>query len=68
LARRTWPLLKSHALTVLAKEFDIVYKAHNALDDAETCGKIVLMAAEKFHCNSLEDLLKITKTVIKESY
>jgi DNA polymerase-3 subunit epsilon len=66
LARRTWPSLQAHALTALAKEFEITYKAHNALDDAETCGKIVLMAAEKFHCNGLEDLLNITKTVIQK--
>jgi DNA polymerase-3 subunit epsilon len=64
LARRTWPSLQSYKLTALAKEFEIMYNAHNALDDAETCGKIVLMAAEKFHCNCLEDLLRITKMEI----
>jgi DNA polymerase-3 subunit epsilon len=48
LARRTWPEQKSHALTKLAKTFGVVYQAHNALDDALTCGKLVEMAAEKF--------------------
>ena len=48
LARRTWPGLESYALTALAEQFGIVYNAHNALDDAMTCGKLVLMAAEKF--------------------
>jgi DNA polymerase-3 subunit epsilon len=57
LARRTWPELESHALTALAENFDIVYNAHNALDDAMTCGKLVLMAAEKFGSIHLEDLL-----------
>ncbi|MCL2007200.1 MAG: 3'-5' exonuclease [Treponema sp.] len=47
LARRTWPELKSHSLTSLASHFGIVYNAHNALDDALTCGKIVLLAREK---------------------
>jgi DNA polymerase-3 subunit epsilon len=65
IARHTWPPLKSHALTALADEFGIVYNAHNALDDAETCGKIILLAAEKFHCTSLKELLKDTKTWLK---
>ena len=41
LARRVWPGLRSHALTALGRKFDIVYDAHNALADAQTCGKIV---------------------------
>jgi len=57
LARRTWPELKSHALTALGEHFGIVYNAHNALDDAETCGKLIPMAAEKFGCASVAKLL-----------
>jgi DNA polymerase-3 subunit epsilon len=45
LARAAWPRLSSHSLTNLGKHFKIVYKAHNALADAETCGKIVNLAA-----------------------
>jgi len=41
----------------LAEHFGIVYNAHNALADAETCGKLVLMAAEKFNCASVKGLL-----------
>jgi len=41
LARRAWPGLRSHALTALSNKFNIVYDAHNALADAETCGKII---------------------------
>jgi len=48
LARHTWPGLGSYALTALAEEFGIVYNAHNALEDAKTCGKLVQLAAEKF--------------------
>ena len=44
LARKTWPGLKSYSLTNLASHFGIVYQAHNALEDAMTCGKLVLMA------------------------
>ena len=47
LARRTWPGLESYALTALAEQFGIAYNAHNALDDALTCGKLVQMSVEK---------------------
>ena len=57
LTRRTWPELKSHALTSLAKNFNITYNAHNALDDALTCGKLVLMSAEKFGSTNVAELL-----------
>jgi len=57
LAKHTWPELESHALTALGKHFGIVYDAHNALADAETCGKVALMAAEKYGCASVKKLL-----------
>jgi len=57
MARRTWPGLKSYSLTSLAKNFGIVYNAHNALDDAKTCGKLVLMSAEKFNGANIAELL-----------
>ena len=60
LARRTWPELKSHSLSVLAENFGIAYKAHNALDDAMTCGKLVQMSAEKFQKReSVAELLRL---------
>jgi len=60
LSRRTWPQLSSHALTALAKNFGIVYDAHNALDDAMTCGKLVLMSAEEHSCANVKQLLRAT--------
>ena len=57
LARRAWPELESHSLASLAENFGIVYNAHNALDDAMTCGKLVLMAVEKYGCKIIEKLL-----------
>ena len=68
LSRRVWPKFKSHALTALAKKFDIVYNAHNALDDALTCGKLVQMSAEKFALkknSSLEELFNAARIKIK---
>jgi DNA polymerase-3 subunit epsilon len=58
LSRRIWPELESHALTSLGAAFDIHYNAHNALDDARTCGGIVLLAAGKSGNKSVKGLLK----------
>jgi len=59
LARHAWSKLNSHALTALAQNFGIVYNAHNALDDALTCGKLVQMAVENFDPNKkLEEFLE----------
>lgn len=44
--RRAWPE-RRHALTVLAGRFGIVYDAHNALADAETCARIFLLAQQE---------------------
>jgi DNA polymerase-3 subunit epsilon len=57
LSRCVWPELESHALTALAETFGIIYDAHNALEDAETCGKLVQMAAEKYQRAGLAELL-----------
>jgi DNA polymerase-3 subunit epsilon len=39
------------------KHFKIVYQAHNALADAETCGKIVIMAADQLGTQKMNVLL-----------
>jgi len=63
LARNTWPGFKSYALTALAAKFKITYNAHNALDDAMTCGKLVQMSAQKFNTGAdIEKLLQASKT------
>jgi DNA polymerase-3 subunit epsilon len=58
LSRRIWTELKSHALTSLAETFGIHYHAHNALDDARTCGDIVLLAADKTGKKNIKQLLR----------
>ena len=66
LSRHTWPKLKSHALASLAEKFGIIYNAHNALDDAYTCGKLVQIAAEEFNPEKqIEELLEYTGVKIK---
>lgn len=46
-SRKVWRHLEHHALTALGKYFAIEYDAHNALSDAETCAKIIMLAAEQ---------------------
>jgi DNA polymerase-3 subunit epsilon len=59
LSKKAWPAFPSHSLANLAEQFGIVYEAHNALADAETCGKLVQLAAEKTGSEvSLAALLK----------
>jgi DNA polymerase-3 subunit epsilon len=65
LARNTWPGLRSYALTALAQRFDIHYNAHNALDDAMTCGKLVQMSAEEFGSANVDELLTATRMSLR---
>jgi len=64
LSRRTWPGQESYALTAMAEKFGISYNAHNALDDAGTCGKLVQMSAEKFGSANIMDLLAASGAVM----
>jgi len=66
LARRTWQGLEAYSLTALGEHFGIIYNAHNALDDAFTCGKLVQLAAEKFSTEKkIEELLEYFGVEIK---
>lgn len=47
LSRKIFPELESHKLTCLGEYFNIEYDAHNALADAETCGKVILQCAKR---------------------
>mgnify|MGYP003617821710 CR=1 FL=1 len=60
LSRKVWPDLVNHRLNTMAALLGIEFKHHYALDDAETCAKIALAAAQVRGVNSLKDLLKVT--------
>lgn len=60
IAERTWPKLESHRLTALAEHFNINYTAHDALEDARTCGKIITLAAGAKGVYTVQDLLHKT--------
>lgn len=57
ISRKVWPHLPSHALTALSAHFDLQYNAHNALDDAINCGKILAKACNG-RLSTSSDLLK----------
>ena len=56
LARRVWPRRPSYSLGVFARELGIVFRHHDALEDARACGGIVLAACGLQDCNSLQEL------------
>jgi DNA polymerase-3 subunit epsilon len=47
LARSAWPHLPNHKLTGLARHFGIVYRAHDALEDARVAGEILALALDE---------------------
>ena len=47
LARHAWPHLLNHKLPTLARSFGIVYKAHDALEDARVAGEILALAMKE---------------------
>jgi len=59
LARRAWPGLNSHALAALGRKFNIIYDAHNALADAQTCGKIISLCLAERPIAITEALLEL---------
>ena len=64
IARRTWPELNHH-LTALGEHFNIIYEAHDALEDSRTCGKIVELAAKELSVSSISSLLEKCKLELK---
>ncbi|MDR2865127.1 MAG: 3'-5' exonuclease [Spirochaetaceae bacterium] len=65
IARFAWPEMNSHSLPVLAKNFGIIYNAHNALADARTCGDIAKRAADICGLGTIRKLLKVSGERLK---
>lgn len=47
LSRFAWPNLLNHKLPTLARSFGIVYRAHDALEDARVAGEVLALALEE---------------------
>lgn len=46
-----------HNLMALGEHFNIIYQAHDALEDSRTCGKIIELAAKEFSVSLVSALL-----------
>ncbi len=65
MTRKAWKYLPKHNLPYLANHFNIVYNAHNALDDSRTCGKILTIVAQEIGVTTTDKLLKKLKFFAK---
>lgn len=64
IARRTWPEEHGYGLSSIAERLGIVFRHHDALEDARTCARVALEAAAKTGCQTfghLEQQLGITR-------
>jgi len=64
IAMKTWGFLKHRHLPKIAEGLGLEYKEGNALNKAEFYCDMILSAAEKFKCSTLEELLTATSTKI----
>jgi DNA polymerase III subunit epsilon len=58
IARKLWPEYSSHRLCVLAHEFKISLKHHDAESDAAAAAQIILRAASELGCSSIRELVQ----------
>lgn len=65
IARKVWPSLVNHKLNTVGGFLGVEFKHHYALDDAETCAKIALAAAQEKGCQSLPELLTAIKVPLE---
>ena len=57
-SRKVWRDFDNHRLSFIGQQLGIEYLAHDALEDARTCGVVVAKAAEKIEAINVRDLLK----------
>ena len=58
IARKTWDQLTSYSLNIIGNYLGYRFNHHNALDDAEICGKILIEACTYHNCASINELAK----------
>ncbi|MBQ9237991.1 MAG: 3'-5' exonuclease [Treponema sp.] len=61
LSRVLWTALESHRLTALGEHCAITYTAHDALEDARTCGAIVRIMAAEQQVDTVRKLLRTAR-------
>ena len=56
MSRIAWPELPHHRLNSLAEEFGLELNHHNAIGDATACAQLILLCADQFGANNIEEL------------
>jgi DNA polymerase-3 subunit epsilon len=56
IAKRAWPDLPTYALDFIARSLGIVFKHHDAVEDARTCALVALSACNQVNVAALHDL------------
>lgn len=56
MSRTAWPELPHHKLNSLAENFQIPLNHHNAIGDATACAQLVLLCADQFGAQNIEEL------------
>jgi len=56
IAKQTWPSWGRYGLKPIADRLDIRFRHHDALEDSTACAKVLLTAAIRNDCQSLESL------------
>jgi len=56
IAKKSWPMLRSHALAKLAEHLEIEFRHHDALEDARAAATILLEAARLADASDLDHL------------
>lgn len=57
ISRKVWPNLANHKLNTLGAFLNVKFKHHDALEDALTCAKVAIAAAQEMHVDSMNTLL-----------
>ena len=60
LSRKVWPDLMNHKLNTMGLFLGVDFNHHHALDDALTCAKVAIAAAQATESNSMEELSEKT--------
>jgi DNA polymerase III subunit epsilon len=56
IAKRAWPSNDGHGLAKITQHLGILFKHHDALEDARACAWVAIHAAEKLNAKSMEEL------------
>ncbi|MEL7337859.1 MAG: exonuclease domain-containing protein, partial [Planctomycetota bacterium] len=70
ISKRAWPRRLRYGLRPCADELGIQFRHHDALEDALTCAKILLAAAESVQCERLdacETVLGVKRGYVKNA-